>query len=68
MDVRISTYGQMTMYLRSDELETGELPPCLFVDDVLDFGVDFGERGVQDLVLCTIGVNDHRMARMKIHA
>ena len=38
-------------YLRRNELEPGELPPCLFVDDVLDFRVALGQRLVQDLVL-----------------
>ena len=37
--------------LRSDELQTRELPPCLFVDDILYLGVDFRERLVEDLVL-----------------
>lgn len=39
------------LYLRSDEFETGVLPPCFLVDDVLDFGIDFGKRGVEALVL-----------------
>lgn len=37
--------------LRGNELETGELPPCLLVDDVLDLGVNLSERSVEDLVL-----------------
>ena len=38
-------------YLRCNEFEPSELPPRLFVDDVLDFGVDLCQLLVQNLVL-----------------
>jgi len=38
-------------YLRRDELEPSELPPCLFVYDVLDFGVGLCQGLVQNFVL-----------------
>ena len=38
-------------HLGRDELKTRELPPCLLVDDVLDLGVDLGERSIEHLVL-----------------
>jgi len=40
-------------YLRRNEFEPSELPPCLFVDDILDFRIDLRQRLVQDLVLKT---------------
>ena len=41
-----------TTNLGRDELEAGELPPCLLVDDVLHLRVDLRERSVEILVLC----------------
>ena len=38
-------------YLRRDELKPSELSPCLFVYDVLDFGVGLCQGLVQDFVL-----------------
>lgn len=38
-------------YLRRNELEPSKLPPCLFIDDILDFGVALRQRLVQDFVL-----------------
>jgi hypothetical protein len=38
-------------HLGSDELETGELTPCLILDDLLDLRVGLGKRGVEALVL-----------------
>ena len=38
-------------YLRRDELEPSKLPPCFFVDDVLDFGVGLCQGLVEYFVL-----------------
>ena len=42
-------------HLGRDKLKARELPPCLLVDNVLNLGVDLGERSVEGLVLCTYG-------------
>lgn len=40
-----------TTDLGSDKFKTGELSPCLLIDDVLDLGVDLCQRLVENLVL-----------------
>lgn len=49
-------------HLGRDELEPGELAPCLLVDDVLHLGVDLGQRGIQDLVLRSVSEAYRRQA------
>lgn len=41
----------MSAHLGSDELETGELSPCLILDDLGDLGVSLGEVGIKTGVL-----------------
>lgn len=38
-------------YLRSDELQAGELSPCLLLDEVVYLGIDLCQWSVQSLVL-----------------
>jgi hypothetical protein len=47
---------QTSTHLRGNELKTGVLPPCLLVDDVLDFGVHLREWGIEDFILNSIFV------------
>jgi len=47
----VEEYEDNETNLRSDELQTRELPPCLLIDDILDLGVDLRERLVEDFVL-----------------
>lgn len=42
---------RMSTYLRSNEFEPSKLPPCLLVNDVLDFGVGLRQGLVQNFVL-----------------
>ena len=53
-------------YLRGNELEPSELPPRLFVDDVLDFGVGLRQSLVQDLVLKRRACEMDRLLRAEI--
>jgi hypothetical protein len=46
VSLSVEDYEDNETNLRSDELQTRELPPCLFVDDILDLGVDLRERTV----------------------
>lgn len=43
-----------TSHLRGNEFETRVLPPCLLVDDVLNFRVHLCERGIQDFILSAV--------------
>jgi hypothetical protein len=42
-------------HLRGNELETRVLPPCLLVDDVLNFGVHLREWGIEHFILNSVG-------------
>jgi hypothetical protein len=49
--VRVVKEDKRALHLRRNKLEPSELPPCFFVNDVLDFGVSLRQRLIQDLVL-----------------
>jgi hypothetical protein len=51
VSLSVDEYQDNETNLRSNELQTRELPPCLLIDDILDLGVDLRERLVEDLVL-----------------